>query len=833
MASPVATTEVCLVAPLSGWALPLAEVPDPVFSQGLAGQGWAIDPTEGVLVAPCAGEITLIHRCKHAMTLRREDGIEILMHVGIDTVQLDGAGLEPQVKVGDKVQSGQVLLKFDCDLLAQKALSLITVILIQEHPSFQGVQAKSGLVKHGASWMSLSVSGDATSAAREPEKALQNGDWFELPNPAGMHARPAAKLIQLCKALPGRILLESEGGQASARSLTGLLGLGLGRGTKVRLVFDSLSSSQQQELQKEILAGLGDNLKAEVVIEPTAVVQPAATDGAFRGVLASPGIAIGKVMAWSRPSFVIPESDNVVVTEQLEEWSRCKELALVEIEALKKKAPLHEKGIFEAHQEILHDPELLLEVTHAIENKHSAALAWQKTYEGHASRLEALANPVLAARASDLRDVGERLLRCLLGQQAAQRNFPEQCIVVAKDLTPSDTLQLDASKVVGLALAGGGATSHVAILSRSLGIPSLCALGAVVLSLADGTQVILDAEQGLFTVEPSPEQLSQASARMEVARERRKEEETSAHQAANTSDGTAIEVAVNVGGMSDLDAGLAAGAEGVGLFRTEFYFHEQSSMPTLEHQQEHYRSLALKLGKEKRLVARLLDVGGDKPLDYLAMNLEENPFLGVRGIRLFRKHPELFRTQISALLTCSGDCRLALMAPMVTSLGEWRALKKEILGLAGDRQIELGIMIEIPSAALLAEQFAPEVDFFSIGTNDLTQYTLAIDRGHPDLAGDVDPLHPAVLSLIQTVGAAAAKHGKWVGVCGGAAQDLEAVPILLGMQVRELSVSASAVASVKAEVRRWSLTQCQQLVEKALAVSEAKEVRQLVKESRS
>lgn len=823
-----------LVAPLSGWALPLSEVPDPVFSQGLAGQGWAIDPTEGVLVAPCDGEITLIHRCKHAMTLRHPEGVEILMHVGIDTVKLEGAGLQPQVSVGQQVKAGQVLMTFDCELLASQASSLVTVILVPEHPKLQAVQASGGMHKRGQPWMNLSLRHDGAGESDRSPDTLNSGQWLELPNPSGMHARPAAKLIQLCKALPGRIFLEGAQGQASARSLTGLLGLGLGRGSEVRLLYDQLHASQVQELEQAILQGLGDDLKAPVPSQTSVVpVAASAGKGQLAGVMAAPGIAIGTVLAWARPTFVIPENLDVVVADQLLQWQRAQSQATSEIESLKKKAPLHEKGIFEAHQEILQDPELALEVTQAIEANQSAARAWHQTYDGHARRLEGLSNPVLAARASDLRDVGERLLGCLLGQQAAQRDFPEQSIVVAKDLTPSDTLQLQAGKVVGLALAAGGATSHVAILSRSLGIPSLCALGAELLQLRDGTRVLLDAEQNLLTVDPSAEQLQEASVRIQEALQRRQLEAQSAHQPATTKDGTVVEVAVNVGGTLDLDHGLSNGAEGVGLFRTEFYFHEQPQMPSLEQQVEHYRSLALKLGQDKRLVARLLDVGGDKPLDYLAMNLEENPFLGVRGIRLFRKHPELFRTQISALLRCSQDCRLALMAPMVSSLSEWRALKKEILALAGDRTVELGIMIEVPSAALLAEQFASEVDFFSIGTNDLTQYTLAIDRGHPDLAGEVDALHPAVIELMQLVGQAAAKHGKWVGVCGGAAQDLEAVPILLGLNVRELSVSASAIASVKSEVRRWSIQQCQKLAQQARELGQAQDVRQLVKENRS
>ncbi|MBT9583097.1 phosphoenolpyruvate--protein phosphotransferase [bacterium] len=821
--------EVVLQAPLTGWALPLSEVPDPVFSQGLAGPGFAIDPTESRLQSPCAGEVVQLHRCLHAVTVRRGDGLEVLMHVGIDTVKLGGQGFVARVKVGDLVEVGTPLLEFDSDLIATQCCSLITVVVIPENSAVRFVQGKEGCIAAGQDWLTVhtQASHDAGPIEAKPEQA---GEWLELPNPSGMHARPAARLLGLVKDLSGQVWLESERGRSSARSLVGILGLGLGPKDRVRVVHTDLSPGQLQQLQQEIAAGLGDDLSAPVAEGPQAA--PAAeVAGQLSGVIASRGVGLGVVYLWRRASFTMPaQAQSREQEKQL--WSTALAKAQGQIEALQRQAPIHEQGIFAAHREILHDPQLQEETRAGVEAGQAAARAWHDSYERQAALLEALPNPLLAARAGDLRDVGERVLRCLLGDHSSQRQFPENCIVVARDFNPSETVQLDRQRVKGLCLAQGGPTSHVAILARSLGIPSLCAVGAACLDLPEGRQVVLDAENGHLLSDPGPEAVELARGRLLEIEERRVVEQAQAHQAALTVDGVAVEVAVNIGSLADLQEGLSLGAEGVGLFRTEFYYHSLDEEPSPQAQREFYGQLARELGGQRRLVARLLDVGGDKPLPYVPMAAEDNPFLGVRGIRLFARRPELFRRQIDALLEVAGECKLAIMVPMVSTLQEWRLVKAGITARLQGRSVELGVMIEVPSAALIARQLAPEVDFFSIGTNDLTQYTLAIDRSHPDLAGQVDCLHPALLHLLHGVGEAAREFGRWVGVCGGAAQDLEAIPLLLGMNVRELSVSPPAIASVKAEVRRWSIADCQALVQEALQFGEVEQVRSLVRERR-
>lgn len=830
--------QVILQAPLTGWALPLSEVPDPVFSQGLAGLGYAIDPTVSVLQAPCAGEVVQLHRCLHALTVRRSDGLEVLMHVGIDTVKLNGQGFKPRVKVGDQVEAGAPLLEFDSDLIATRCRSLITVVVIPENPSVTGVKAREGKVTQGSDWLQIEVkqpdlAAPLYNAAQETGKmsAQKAGGWLQLPNPSGMHARPAARLLTLVKELPGDIFLEKRSGRASARSLVGILGLGLGPQEEVRLVHTHLTEEQLQKLEGEILSGLGDDLSAVPVVATAPAPVAEALPGQLRGVVASRGLGVGTVYLWKRAAFRLPEKGKGGA-EELAQFEQALLVAAGQISELERKAPAAERAIFAAHAEILQDPQLLDDTRKAIGAGQPAARAWHDAYDRQAELLAALPNPLLAARANDLRDVGERVLTGLLGEISVERIFPEDCIVVCKDLNPSETVQLDRKRVKGLCLSQGGPTSHVAILARSLGIPSLCAVGPACLELKEGSQVVLDAENGVVLCQPTQADLQAARQRLEVLQSQQQAERALAHQEARTQDGAHVEVAVNIGNGDDLRQGLEEGAEGVGLFRTEFYFHGLDQEPSLEQQVQFYGELASQLGTQKRLVARLLDVGGDKPLPYVPMPHEENPFLGVRGIRLYQKRPELFRKQIQALLQTSEKCRLAIMVPMISTLAEWRSIRAEIKQHLAGRKVELGVMIEVPSAALLADQLAPEVDFFSIGTNDLTQYTLAIDRAHPDLAGQVDALHPSILRLMHGVGEAARKCGKWVGVCGGAAQDLEAVPLLLGMNIRELSVSPPAVPSVKAEVRRWSVADCEQLVGEALALAEADAVRKLVRERR-
>ncbi|MGB3202425.1 MAG: phosphoenolpyruvate--protein phosphotransferase, partial [Nodosilinea sp.] len=456
--------------------------------------------------------------------------------------------------------------------------------------------------------------------------------------------------------------------------------------------------------------------------------------------------------------------------------------------------------------------------------------AWQQTYTAQANQLARLKSELLAQRANDLRDVGDRVLRLLTGVKAETLDVPANTILLAEDLTPSDMANLDPTRVVGFATVAGGSTSHVAILARSMGLPAIAGIEPRSLDLADGTPVILDGTRGRLRLNASTTELAQTQQRIARQREKQAQDLEHAFEPAITQDGQSIEVVANIGSQKDAEDSLKVGGEGVGLLRTEFIFMEASAAPSEAEQEVIYADILRVLG-DRPLIIRTLDVGGDKPLPYLAMAHEENPFLGERGIRLGFDRPELLRTQFRAILKASTAGKARVMFPMIARVEELnmaKAMLEEERQTLGVPAIEIGIMVEVPAAAVSAERFAQHVDFFSIGTNDLTQYTLAMDRGHPKLAPYVDALDPSVLRMIDLTVRGASQHGKWVGVCGGVAGDPQAVPILIGLGVTELSVSVPVIPAVKAQVRSLSFAHCQALAQQALNLDSAVQVRELV-----
>jgi phosphocarrier protein FPr len=488
-------------------------------------------------------------------------------------------------------------------------------------------------------------------------------------------------------------------------------------------------------------------------------------------------------------------------------------------------------AIFAAHQELLEDPDLMDIADAAIAKGKSSAFAWQRAYNTHADRLANLRNELLAARANDLRDVGRRVLQLLTGIAPERPETPPDTILVAEDLTPSDTANLDRSKVLGFCTLAGGASSHVAILARSLDIPAVAGTEPRALELPNGTPVILDGNEGTLRLNPSSEEIDRIKRRQQRQAERRKADMETAMEPAQTIDGHRVEIVANIGGDKEAGQAVSLGGEGVGLLRSEFLFLERSTAPSEEEQLAAYKAVLEALGPDRPCIVRTLDVGGDKPLPYLPIPKEDNPFLGQRGIRVMLDRPEIFRVHLRAILRASEFGKVRIMFPMITHLTGLRAAKamvEEERQKVGVDPIPVGIMVEVPVVAVMADQFAKEVDFFSIGTNDLTQYTLAMDRGHPKLAPFIDGLNPGVLKLINDTVEAAHRYGKWVGVCGGIATDPQAVPVLLGLGVDELSVSVPAIPSIKAQIREIRLSDCRRIARDALEQDNATGVRGLV-----
>ena len=825
----VTSPQVELLAPLSGVLMALDNVPDPVFASRLIGDGLCIDPTSQVLCAPLAGVVSNLQHTGHAISITAADGVQVLLHIGLDTVNLGGKGFTALVEEGQQVTAGQALIEFDADYIALHARSLLTLMLVVSGEPFVAPSAGNVLVETGQPLLRLQLQ-QARAQAEVQTGSAQHSQPQLLPNPNGLHARPAAVLAQAAKGFAATIQLHKQGESANAKSLVAIMALQTVCGDSVHLSATGPDAGQALKVLGELLAsGCGETVAvAAVEAAPVAAPEPEASDE-LRGVCASPGSAFGHVVQLTASALQISElaTDQPREREQLQQALAS---ASAQLQVLCDNAAGKAQGeIFKAHQELLEDPGLLEQAFGLIEQGKSAAFAWQSATHETATLFKGLGNRLLAERALDLEDVGQRVLKLILGVQDSALELPEQAILIAEQLTPSQTATLDTRKVAGFATVGGGATSHVAILARALGLPALCGMSPQVLALANGTAVLLDADQGQLHLQPDPQRVQQLTARRAFEHQRQQQDLQQAALPACTRDGVRIEVSANIASLAEAEQAMNLGAEGVGLLRSEFLYLERSSAPGHAEQVATYSAIARAVGTGHNLVVRTLDVGGDKPLAYVPMEHEANPFLGLRGIRLCLDRPQLLREQFSAILASADLTRLHIMLPMVTQLSELRMarqlLEEQALALGITTLPKLGIMIEVPAAALMADLFAPEVDFFSIGTNDLTQYTLAMDRDHPRLASQADSLHPAVLRLIASTVKAAHAHGKWVGVCGALASETLAVPVLLGLGVDELSVSVPLVPSIKARVRQLDYAECQALAQRVLGLECAGQVR--------
>ena len=843
------TYQLKILSPLSGQTWPLERVPDPVFAQKLVGDGVSIDPTDAVLLAGCDGEVVALPATGHAVTLRTREGIEVLMHVGIDTVTMKGEGFHPRVKPGDRVHAGDPLIAFDLDFLATHAKSLLTQIVIANSDRVVSWERAGGCVSAGKdTLLTVTLKSDG-AAPPEAGTVTVTSEAIVIPNASGLHARPAAVLANLAKSFASTITLQMGDRQANARSITAIMALDVPQGAKVQVVARGLDARAAVEKLARVLAdGCGDEGCVPAPAPATTTAPPLSAPPPRRqptdpnlliGVAASPGLAVGEVFQVRRMEIDVAEPGAGVDAER-RRLAAALAAAHGQLAALR--AQLHAKAdpakaaIFAAHEELISDPDLLEIAESAIAKGKSAGFAWKKAVATHADRLAALRNELLAQRANDLRDVGQRVLSLLTGVDVRPPAYPPNSVLIAEDLTPSETAALDRSRVAGICTTRGGATSHVAILARSLGIPALAGVDPAVLEVPDGTVVILDANDGTLRLHASSEQVAVIRRAQERSELRRRENAARALEPAITLDGRRIEVLANIGGLEDATRIAGLGGEGVGLLRSEFLFLGRRDAPTEEEQFETYKAIAEALGPGRPLIIRTLDVGGDKPLAYLPIPKEDNPFLGERGVRVGLDRPEILRTQLRAILRAAAFGKVSVMFPMIATLNELRDVKAmlgEEAASLGVPPVAAGIMVEVPATAIMAAQFAREANFFSIGTNDLTQYTLAMDRGHPKLAPQVDGLSPAVLRLIAHTVRGAQPLGRRIGVCGAIASDPGAVPILLGIGVDELSVSLPAIPAVKAQIRGLRLDECQRLAERALAAESAQEVRALVPDPHS
>jgi phosphoenolpyruvate-protein phosphotransferase len=858
---------VALAAPLAGWATRLDEVPDPAFAQGMVGDGVAIDPTSNQLCAPCDGVVVSVHRARHACTLRGDDGAEILLHIGVDTVELRGEGFEVLVTAGQRVRTGDPLIRFDLDRIVRRAKSLLTMVLLIGGEGLAVIERVVDREVAVGDRLLMIGGGDGRAAgpgATNGHAAASAERRVRVGIAHGLHARPAAAFARRARQHAGEVTVACRGRTANGKSMTALMALDARLGDDLTIAASGpRGEAAASELAALVLAGFDDtNSLAEraapgaaIAAAPGAAIAaapgvrttapapaaavawlPAGHEVVLDGAAAAPGLAAGRVVRLADAAS--PEVARDGAGAGIERARLAAALAGVRDELARTIAGAQGSGaaaagdIFRAHLDLLDDPDLAAAADRQIADGRSAAWAWHSALGELAAALRGLGNPLLAERTADLADLERRALAQLAGGAAGRlpAALPEGAVLVADELWPSELAALPPGRVAALCTARGGATSHVAILAAGLGLPAVVALGDGAQRIPDGAPVIVDGDRGRIRVFPAAATRAQADRAIAERTARRRAALAHAHEPARTSDGAAIAVQANLGAAGDAAGALGHGADGCGLLRTEFLFLDRATAPSEDEQAARYQQIADALG-HRPLVIRTLDAGGDKPLAYLRHDPEDNPALGVRGIRLALRHPALLRTQLRAILRVrpAGVCRV--MLPMVTSLAELaavRAMLDDERRAQGAPPVALGAMIEVPAAALTSGALSAEAEFFSIGTNDLAQYALAIDRASRDLAGELTALHPGVLRLIASAVGGAAVRGRPVAVCGGAAGDPRAVPLLIGLGVRSLSVAPAAIPEIKRLVRTLSAARCAEIAIASLSLDSAGAVRALV-----
>jgi phosphocarrier protein FPr len=775
--------------------------------------------------------------------------------IGTDAVLVAGAieraqsddGVLVLMDLGSAVLSAEMAL----DMLPEDLRASVSLC---EAPLVEGAVAAAVAAKLGLSLEAVAaearggLAGKATHLGHDTP-AVETGPrqatgptrsivlTVELPH--GLHARPAARLVQAAAAFDADVDVANRTaarGPVSGRSLNAVATLGVARGHEIEVTATGPDADAAIEAVRALAArSFDESSQADHPPAPLRAGAPVSVEGALLGITASPGIALGPARRFHVPELDVPErsaSDPAVERRTLAHAIEATEEVIErQREATADRVGREESAIFEAHLLFLRDESLLGPARRAIDHEgRSAAVAWHEAVAAAAASWEALSEDYLRARAEDVRSVGRQVLARILGVPAPTASLESPGILVVADLAPAEAAALDPSTVRGIVSATGTPTSHGSIIARALGIPAVVGVGSGLLAVTDGTPLALDASEGLVYVEPP----GAVTARLEKARaalaSERRAARVEAAGAASTAGGVPIEVAANVGSVREVVAAVEQGADGVGLFRTELLFLETG--PASEGQQtDVYRRAAQALAG-RPLTIRTLDAGADKPVPGLEQPHEPNPFLGVRGIRLGLDRPDLLETQLRAVLQVAQEHPVRVMFPMVATLEELEAARSVLdrarAYIGGSPPLEVGVMVEVPSAALIAESLAPHVDFFSIGTNDLTQYTLAADRGDLRLASLADPLHPAVLRLIHRTVVAAGDHGRWVGVCGELAGEPSATALLLGMGIRELSMSAPSIPLVKRAVRATDPVAAAELANQAMALPSAVAVRTLL-----
>lgn len=652
-------------------------------------------------------------------------------------------------------------------------------------------------------------------------------------NPRGFHLRPAGKFARAVQAYPGKVTLVVKRREIKADSPSQILALGITAGDAIRVRVEGDDETDMLSSLAALLEEINNEPQDEEISGPVGNQWNPEQDSAstLKGIMAAPGLALAPTWKWtpvdlSNRKHVIGDTDSEIATLRNATRSAHKQLIALTEGNLN---PV-QRGLFEAHASLVEDAEIRKETEALVLAGDDALTAWKAVIETRAAKVAAMEDAHLAQRAADIRDVGLRVQKILLGVDLdPMADVHEPVILIADDLEPSEAAQLQVEKIKGICLKKGSPNAHAAIVSRSLGIPMLVAIGATLDTLTLGETVILDASGGRLILNPGETDIASAHAAIEEVGAQRDMDWEHRFEPAILRDGHRVEIVANIGQTSEAHHVIDSGAEGVGLLRTEFLFLDRDHAPDEE---EQYQALREMIGALQGLpmIVRTLDIGGDKPVSYLGLSEQDLSFLGLRGFRLSMARPDLATTQLRAIFRAAEHGPIRLMFPMIATPNDFlraREMTEKVRREVGGKKVELGVMIEVPSAVTMAPELADLADFFSIGTNDLTQYTLAVDRTHALLARRADSLHPAVLRLIRDTVKAAHDKGKWVGVCGGLAADPLGALILTGLGIDELSMPPALVPQIKALLRREEFTQLAALAQKALNQRDARAVRAL------
>lgn len=821
---------ITLYSPIKGKLIDISQVPDDAFAQKMLGDGVAFLPEEDFICAPSDAFVKTLHKCLHAIVLEK-DGFEILIHIGVDTVSLKGNGFKALVRDGDFVKQGQKLIEFDRNFLAQNAPSNVIIMVVasplevtvkKENPGEVNLQTKVfETTRQDSKEEKLQI---------QPSQEIYTQDVI-ISNASGLHARPAGEVATLAQSFKNtEIFLEKNYKRANAKSVVEILGLNLEYGDKVQiLALGENAEFAALEMKNFILRELKDVVSQEpqkrspITFKPNQEVQ-------VKGVGIFDGLAIGKAYVLEENKFKIEEKSTLPVSQELAKFESS--LRRVKSNLDKERHSVYgqkdREEILLAHITILEDPFLIKETEQMIEKGYSSAFAFSTAIRRAINVLEKAGSDILRARVADFVDLETRIISDLTGTNYGIPKFTEDTIIIAKELLSHHLTEFN-EHIVGIIMAEGSALSHIAIMLKTLGLPSIIGAGNAVLDIPPGSDVILDAKTGTVTVNPlNIQEIKQKAQYLKIHRQ---ENLRHAFEPAQTKDGVKIIVSGNIGNIAQAKQSALQGGQGIGLVRTEFLFASSKKEPTEQEQYEIYQKI-VDLQNGNPVIIRTLDVGADKPIPFVPQIKEDNPILGRRGIRTSFSNVEMLKTQLRAIMRVKPYGLAKIMLPMVTFIEEistvTRFVREEQEKLGIDK-VSLGMMVEVPAAALMAKEFAKYADFFSIGTNDLTQYTLALDRSHPTLNFLSDSLNPSVLRMIKMTVEGASTQNRTVGVCGAVASEPAGAILLIGLGVRALSVVPNSIADIKALIRDLELKKCEEIAQKALLCNSAAEVRFLVK----